>query len=173
MTPEEIVTALVSAASKSDADKDSIVAGIETAGSTFEEATTAYNFIQVAWGRCFLDGMGITFSDRYYLFNGDGDLCESGNLADREIYAHAVSVAESHKGSAAFELMAFTSAEMNSVNAALNGGSKPENLVTTPACFFLSQPTESAVEKVGRMLEEEMRRNAPAAPRKPWWKFWK
>ena len=172
MTPEDFIQALVSAASKVGADQKSIIAAIESAGSSYDDAARAYNFIQVAWGRCFLDGMGITFSDKYYCFDGDGELRDSGTLVDQPVYARAESVAEAHKGSPAFELIALSSAEMNSINAALNNGSKPEDLVTSAACVFLEAPTESGVQKVQMTLERELRGSVAPVAQKPWWKFW-
>ncbi|HEX8911749.1 MAG TPA: DUF6348 family protein, partial [Humisphaera sp.] len=53
--------------------------GIGLAGAA---AARAFQFTQIAWGRALLDGIGTKFSPEYIYFDPDGEVAESGLLAD-------------------------------------------------------------------------------------------
>src|SRR5262245_43827416 len=83
---------------------------------TDEDVFRVYRFTQIAWGRIYLDGMGIRFSDEYYCFSADGAVAERGRLADNVYFASAQQVASQYMHTPAFERIALTSADVDAVN---------------------------------------------------------
>ena len=171
MQPNEILAIIVLAAEKPNADWETIEEELAKTGLTKETIERALNFTQIAWGRSFLAGMGITFSDLYFCFTEDGSLVESGKLEDDPYFRLATEVAGDYRGSNAFKLLALTSAELNAVNQALNRGSEPQNLVTAPASIFLDPPTEAGFKKAQSLMTQKLKENQPQV-QTPWWRFW-
>jgi hypothetical protein len=154
-------------------------AAMADAGIPDALAARAYTFTQVAWGRTLLDGLGVQFSLQYLCFDASGTIVESGDLADEPCFAAATRLAERYKGSPGFKRLAMMSADFHAVNNALNGGSKPEDLVTSPACLFLEAPTaagmEAARQAIAQYLAAIPKSGKLARPEraKPWWQFWR
>jgi hypothetical protein len=104
---------------------------------------------------------------------------DSGILAAQPHFVAAMKIAPRFAQTPGFQFLAFTSAAVQSVNSALNNGSRPENLVMGPPCIFLQEPTPQGVEKARRYLSQrihaaaERAGNSPSVHgQKPWWKFW-
>lgn len=180
MTPEAAVTRLVElVAARGTFSEDDIYAAMADAGIPDPVADRAYKFTQTAWGRAFLDGLGVHFGSEYLCFDAAGGVIESGELAAQPYYAAAVGLVRKYAGSPGFQSFALMSADVSTVNNALNAGARPENLVMGPAAFFLEPPTPGGMEKARQLLSERasasrrsVARPASPATKKPWWQFW-
>lgn len=181
MAPEEAVTRLAEIiAAHAEFTEDDIYAAMAEAGVPDPVADRAYKFTQTAWGRGFLDGMGVQFGPDYLCFNAAGEVIESGTLTDQPYYAAAVRLLPQYVRSPGFQLFALMSADVNTVNSMLNAGSKPENIAMGPAAFFLEAPTPAGMAKAQRLLSEHVSAGQrdgsstrqPTTDKKPWWRFW-
>jgi hypothetical protein len=65
-------------------------------------------------------------------------------LADNVYFAAALQVAPQYMHTPTFERIALTSADIDAVNNILKTGSRPENLVMSPAYIFIGAPTSDA-----------------------------
>jgi len=169
VTPEAAVARLVNIlAARAEFTEEELYAALDAAGVPFPAADRAYKFTQIAWGRVFLDGLGIKFAPDYLCFNAAGEVIESGQLADQPHFAAALAAGRRHPPPAGLPRFALMSADVQAVNDALKSGSKPENLVAGPAALFLEPATPVGIERVRRLLSERV--SAPA--KKSWWRFW-
>jgi hypothetical protein len=119
------------------------------------EAVAAMRFIPLALGRAILlEGLGIALPDSYLLVHGDAR--EERKLAGEKFFSATMWLASTLRtdyGAALLGHVALLSSEVQAVNAALNAGSRPEDLVASlPAVLW-----EEGVDDV---------------PPRPWWKFW-
>jgi hypothetical protein len=126
-------------------------------------ADRTYKFTQVAWGRVFLDGLGVQFSPEYVCFNAAGEVIESGALADEPSFAAATRLGELYRTAPGFLRLALTSAGVHAINSALNKGSKPEDLATAPAFLFLEAPTDAGMANAQKAINQYV----AAIPRRP------
>jgi hypothetical protein len=149
-----------------DFTEDDVYTALAEAGVPIALADRAYKFTQTAWGRELLAGLGISFAPTYLCLNGAGEVVESGLLADEPCFATAVGLARKYRGAPGFLRLAVMSADVNTVNNALHAGSKPENLVTAPACLFLEAPTAQGMENARKALAEHLAalRGKPGSP---------
>jgi hypothetical protein len=153
VTPESAVAQLAEiVAPRLEYSEGEVYAALADAGVPDTLAGRAYKFTQIAWGRTFLDGLGITFSTEYVCFNATGEVVESGRLADEPCFAAASLLAKRYAHTPGFVRLAVMSEEVVAVNQALNAGSKPENLVLTPAFLFLEAPTPEGMENARRVV---------------------
>jgi hypothetical protein len=176
MTPEEAVARLAGIlAADAELSESDIYAQMAERGIPAGEADRAYKFTQLAWGRRFLDLMGMRFSPDYFCFNGAGDVIESGATAQEAYYQAAVAMGPRVTVTPGFLRLAVMSSEVNAVNAALNAGSKPQDLVGSPVAMFLEPATPEGMEKARRAITEHAmsRLNVVSIEKKPWWEFWK
>jgi hypothetical protein len=161
-----------------DFTEDQAYAAMAGAGIPDAVADRAYKFLQVAWGRALLDGLGVQFSPKYLCCNATGEVVESGNLINEPCFAAATRLTTRYKGSPGFKRLALMSADLNAVNNCLNAGSKASDLVMGPACLFVEVPTAAGVETAHRAIQQHM--GLPPKPSrpplkktaKPWWQFW-
>jgi hypothetical protein len=138
MQPEEIVRRLVDQlAAQVDFDEAEIYPAMEQLGVSPDLADRIYQLTQIAWGRIFLDGLGIQFSPDYLCFNSAGDLVESGQLNQEPYYVAAMNLAAHYAQLPIFSDLAVASADVQAVNNALNNGSNPADLITGPSALFL------------------------------------
>lgn len=181
MTPEAAVGRLAEIiAARSDFTEDELYAAMSEVGIPDPVADRAYKFTQTAWGRAFLDGLGVQFGSDYLCFDAAGDVIESGELADQPYFAAAVRLAPRYARSPGLKRFVLMSADVSAVNSALNAGSRPEDLVMGPAAFFMEAPTAAGMDRARRILSERASagkrsgsgRSPPAAGKKPWWRFW-
>ena len=172
MTPEEIIDVIVEVAGKVRADEKSIIVELRKAGLNSEEAILAFNFTKIAWGRGFLGGMNITFTNNYYCFDAKGEICDSGHLGDQPVFVHAFEVVRQHNESHAFNLMAQLSSEVKSINEKTRAGLETENLTTSPACICMTDMPEYRKVQLQRSIEREHQGKKYNKSDKPWWKFW-
>jgi hypothetical protein len=159
MTPEEAVTQLGDiVAAKHEVSEDEICQALADAGMPDEIADRSFKFTQIAWGRVFLDNLGIDFSDDYMWFDANGNVVASGRLTEEPFYAAAMQLAGQYTLTPAFARLALTSADVHSVNDALNAGSNPKDLVTGPTCLFIEAPTDDGMEKARQTLTEYLKK---------------
>jgi len=183
MTPQAAVQKLAETVAQREAfTEDEVYAALAAAGVPERAADRAYKFTLFAWGRAFLAGLGIRFSPDYFCFDAHGTVVETGRLEEEPYFAAARGLVQKYERTPGFERLALMSSDVQAVNAALEAGSRPENLVTSPAAMFLAAPTPAGMENARRALaEHEATRpegNAGAAqavssPGKPWWRFWR
>lgn len=140
-------------------EEHQVYRALADAGIAARAADRAYKFTQTAWARGLLAGVGVRFPPEYACFDANGDVIESGILAEEPSFAAAATLAPRFAGTPGFRQLALMSADVNAVNQALNAGSKPENLVMSPAFLFLDPPTPAGMEKAQR---EVRRRLGPA-----------
>jgi hypothetical protein len=166
-------------AARAEFTEDDIYAAMTDAGIPDPVANRAYKFTQTAWGRAYLDGMGIRFGADYLCFTGAGEVIESGQLADQPYFAAAARLVPRYAGSPGFKALVLMSADFSTVNSALQAGSKPENLVMGPAAFFMEAATPAGMAKARQVLSERVsactrggQMSARDADKKPWWRFW-
>ena len=181
MTPEAAVACLAGIiAARAGFTEDEVYTAMAAVGVPDAVADRAYKFTQTAWGRVFLDGLGVQFGADYLCFNAAGDVIESGKLADQPYFSAAMRLAPQYIRSPGFQQFVLMSADVSAVNNALNAGSKPEDLVTGPAAFFMEAPTSVGMDKARQLLSkrasagqrEGTRSALSAIDKKPWWKFW-
>ena len=185
MTPETAVAKLAEIlAARPDPSEDDVYAAMAEAGIPDPVADRAYKFAQIAWGRVFLDGIGVRFSPDYLCFDGAGEVTESGRLAEQPYFAAAMAAAPGASRTAGFARFALTSSEANAVNAALNAGSNPQDLDAGPPALFMEVPTGAGIETARRHLAERASAAAgkgradgagggdSAGAKKPWWRVW-
>jgi hypothetical protein len=179
--PETAVARLAEIiAARDEFTEDDLYAALAEAGLPDAVADRAYKFTQTAWGRVFLDGLGIQFGADYLCFNGAGDVIESGRLDDEPYFAAAVRLAPEYARTLGFQRFVLMSADVNAVNGALHAGSKPENLVMGPAAFFMEAPTPAGLARARQLLADRASAGKrggagstpQAAAKKPWWRFW-
>jgi len=154
-------------AARAEFTEDDLYAAMADAGIPDSVADRAYKFTQIAWGRVFLDGLGVRFAPDYLSFNAAGEVIESGLLAEQPYFTAAMGLAR-RRPPAGLPRFALMSADVSAVNSALHAGSKPEDLVTGPSALFLEPPTPAGVERAQQLLSERV--SAPS--KKPWWRFW-
>lgn len=147
-------------------------------------ADRTYKFTQVALGRALLADMGIAFSTDYLCFDAEGEVRESGQLAEEPSFAAASRLSSRYLPLPACQSLALASADVQAVNNALNAGSRPEELVMAPVCNFLEAPTAAGMQKVQHLLRQRLAAlteprggasSPPPTPQKntPRWQFWK
>lgn len=171
-------------AADANLSEEEIYQAMAEAGIPDALADRAFKFTQIAWGRIFLDGMGIDFPPDYFCFDAQGRVVESGRLADEPCFAVACGLCHKYIRTPAFQRLALTSTDVQAVNEMLHKGSKPEKLIMCPASIFIEAPTPAGMERVDQMITEYFKsrqrelsttaKTAPAStsPNKPWWRFW-
>jgi hypothetical protein len=180
MIPEAAVARLAEIlAAQAEFSENDVYAAMAEAGIPDDVADRAYKFTQMAWGRAFLDDLGVKFAPDYVCFNGAGDVVESGLLAEQPYFVAAMSLVGQYAQSPGFPRLALMSSDVNAVNSALQAGSKAENLVMAPAGLFVEAATPEGIEKARKFLAQRVEARSKAAAaresasaKKPWWRFW-
>ncbi len=129
-----------------DLSENDVFQALVDQGVSASLADRAYKFTQIAWGRRVLDGLGITFSPDYFCFDAEGKTVETGALAEDGCFAAATRLLPAYARTPAFRRLALTSADVNAINQALHAGSKPEDLITSPAYVFVEAPTPQGMQ---------------------------
>lgn len=157
MTPETAVARLAEIiAARAEFTEDEIYAAMAEVGLSGPIADRAYKFTQIAWGRVFLDGLGIQFSPDYLCFSGAGDVIESGLLSNEPYFTAAMNLADRYGRSPGFPRFALMSSDVSAVNSACKAGSKPERLITAPAAMFLEPATPDGLDRARTVLRQRL-----------------
>lgn len=144
VTPVAAVTRLAEiVAASPDLSEDEVYDAMAAAGIPAGLADRAYKFTQIAWGRLLLANVGVEFPPDYSYTTVDGDEEGEALLADEPCYTAAVRLAPQYRRTPAFKPLAESSAEVSSINAALDAGMEPENL-TIGSTLVLIEPPGSA-----------------------------
>jgi hypothetical protein len=158
MSPQSAVVRLAEiVAPRESFTQDEVYAAMAADGLSAEEADLAFKFTQVAWGRAFLDGLGVHFSPDYLLCNGSGEVIGSGRLAENPYFAAALTVLPHYARTKGFIWLALTSSDVQAVNSALNAGSQPHDLVTGPAMMFVEAITPEGMKKASEHITERIK----------------
>ena len=151
---------------------EQLVQSLVDQGCPESDAINASQFVPVAFGRQFLDGMGIFFPDRYWAFSPSGEVVEDRALSSNPWYTEAKRLAPSLLTRQAVQGIAFRSSEVNTVNKALHGGSDAKNLAFAPVAFFLGEPSQQGIETAQQHIKSFLQGLTPKKAPRPWWRFW-
>ena len=184
MTPEMAVARLVDIlVANPDFSEESIYEAMAHVGISDALAHRTYMFTQTAWGRLSLKDMGITFSPDYLCLDAEGNIVESGRLADDPSYTTARQLAPHYLDAKGYQNLVLSSADFRAVNQALWDGTKLPYLLVGPACLFIESPTEVGMQKAQKIITQHLQANWKLTPTdekplatktaKPWWQFWK
>lgn len=142
-TIEDAIRAAVPLLADGLAD-DTIVQQLAATGVAPVTAEQVVAFVPLAFGRVFLDGLGITFADEY-------TAPKDGAQVRRPLKAHpvyraaqAAAMKAQREEGAQFANVALRSSECSAVNNALNAGASPENLVCGPPALLRFEATDDA-----------------------------
>jgi uncharacterized membrane protein len=144
----------------------------KTLGDALKEAGIPTNlsnrlleFMPLAFGRVFVDGMGIEFGEYYIRFNPKTNKKVSKRLDEEPVYREAFSFASAlmaqQQAGEDFMSVIFRSSEFVAMNKAMNDGSHPEDLVSSPPILLWDEETNNQSD------------DAEQAKAKSKWKFWK
>jgi hypothetical protein len=148
-----------------DSDIDLLGQALEDAGVSSVLTTKLLEFMPLAFGRVFMDGMGIRFEDYYLRHNSKTKKNQKKMLCDELVYRESFEVASfiiaQKMAGEAFKAVAFRSSELAAVNDLLNKGSQPGNLLMSPPVMLgdeeiNAKPNDSKPENSGNR-----------------WRFWK
>lgn len=182
-------------------EADSLFEELIKKGYPQTDLFTATDFIPIALGRILLSGLGIDFSPLFEKFDELGNKVETKALKDNPFFIAAQNLFWK-LSKEDFQKIAFSSAEVDAVNQALNNGSNPADLAMLPPIFFTKNPTDEGMQKVqaymqmlfqqkgiskddhgaNDFLEEENvlanvateeDSNQTKSINKKWWEFWK
>jgi hypothetical protein len=142
--------------------------------------------LPLAFFRVIFAGLGMTFSKEYHRVKGDGTV-EVRKLMREPVFARAVAMCPDMIAGGlgeAVKFLATCSSTFNAVNAALNAGSKPENLLMGPPVIPDPDADAAAIKQAIKLAQPPSAQPpvaqpfggqtpSPGAPvRRPWWRFW-
>jgi len=157
MKADDLVTRAVAVfVNNPTADFETLRAALVSDGMSQAEAAAVLEFVPLAFGRAFLNGMGIEFPNYYVRVDANGKEVERKQLVQEPLYLFASMQAPlvmMLQGQEAFTAIATRSAEVDAVNNALNAGADPAGLVAAPPTMMAGSTGASGESK-------------------PWWKFW-
>jgi hypothetical protein len=113
-----------------DLGSERLVSALTALGLDRQSAQRLVVFVPLALGRVLLGGLGITFADTY-LRATDPDPQARHRLADVPEFV-AASAAAHRLPADQLSALALRSPEVDAVNKALHGGSRPDDLVLGP-----------------------------------------
>lgn len=162
--PEAAVACLAETiAARAEFTEDDLYAAMAKAGIPAPDADRAFKFTQIAWGREFLRGLGdFKFAPDYLLFNGEGEVIESGMLSHQPHFVAAMAAVKKYASSPGFSRLALMSADVEAINKALAAGSTPADLAMAPPALFMEAATPAGIEKAQRLLTDRV--TPPAKP---------
>jgi hypothetical protein len=162
---EAIKIALPVFAEHKDSDWEVLETALISAGVPASLTGKLLEFMPLAFGRVFLDGLGIKFEDYYVRYDAQINRKKEKKLADEPVYTEsfwaASQIIARQAAGEAFNAVAFRSSEFLAVNNALNAGSKPEDLITAPPHLLWNSEDS-----------EEPNSSESQKPKKKW-QFWK
>jgi hypothetical protein len=142
----------------------------KTLGEALQEAgiprtisTRLLEFMPLAFARAFVDGLGIEFGEYYIRFDSKTNRKVSKKLMDEPVYRESLNVATSlmaeQRAGDEFISVVTRSSEFVAMNKAMNDGSHPEDLVSSPPILLWDEESDNHTDAAGQA--------------KPRWKFWK
>jgi hypothetical protein len=142
----------------------------KTLGEALEEAgipktisTRLLEFMPLAFARAFVDGLGIEFGEYYIRFDSKTNRKVSKKLMDEPVYSESLSFATSlmaeQRAGDEFISVVIRSSEFVAMNKAMNDGSHPEDLVSSPPILLWDEESDNRTDAAGQAKSR--------------WKFWK
>jgi hypothetical protein len=187
MTPVETLhSTILDATSTRWNDADVVRVVCNTLSLDVDAAARIVRLTQIGWCRVYLRDlcrMPVKFSDEYVSFDADGQIESRGRLSAESWYQSALKVDRRYVTHPAFKSFAIASAEFMAVGELLQRGSKPSNILTSPAFFLPSNPSEHCRAAAEVIMQQEtldhserVKQTPREAPHtkanRPWWKFW-
>ncbi len=151
---------------------DFIANELRKRGYNGEHVAEAIQLIPIAFARQFLNGMGIDFSEQYWILSPNGSIEKQGLLTENSLYSEALKLAPGFMAKPVIECIVFRSSEAHAINGAMNNGSKAENLKLAPICLFNGKPTELGISKAESEIQNFLKASSSKKHQKPWWKLW-
>jgi len=137
---EDIAQAAEVLRKQTDSSDEQLITALVKAGFDQARAIKMVEFIPLAYGRAWMEGKGVQFTDYYLRMSEDGESYTEHELEDEPVYREAAAAAQSEiaAGSGFDELfpIAGRSAEFRAINSALHGGSRLEDLELSPPIFL-------------------------------------
>jgi hypothetical protein len=134
---------------------------LQEAGIPASLSNRLLEFMPLAFARAFVDGLGIEFGEYYIRFDPKTNKKVSKRLADEPVFTESFSYASSliagKQSGDEFTAVVFRSSEFVAMNKAMNDGSRPEDLVSSPPVLLWNEETDE---------------QAKQASSKAKWKFW-
>ncbi|MFP2924685.1 DUF6348 family protein [Pyxidicoccus sp. 3LG] len=187
----DVSRAVASFAEPPGRDYDTIRSELRAHGASVLEAEKLAAYIPEAFCSVLVRRMGARFPDLAIFSDSDVPGRHEVPLAQDLLWLEAVRLAEQAFAGQTLtrqrlEAVMRRSGMLNALNQALNGGSQPADLVFAPLHIALSAEglkelrsqssasTPSQPEKVvpATSAGHSPPRDAPGAPRRPWWKVW-
>ncbi|MES2463890.1 MAG: DUF6348 family protein [Armatimonadota bacterium] len=181
LTPKRIVALLAETVEANpDVDEDEIYRTLGAVQVSEAAAHRAFLFTQIAWGRLLLQTLPITFAPDYFWLDAEGNVTESGQLAEEPYFIAATNLGVQSGGTPGFKRLALTSADVHAVNDMYNKGTSAEGARLAPPLLFTEPPTEAGMAKALQFLKDQsaarQTKNRPATEdttKAPRWQFWK
>lgn len=116
-------------------------------------------FIPPAFVRILLSNHKLNFTENYMLILSDSTIKKDKKLIENKVFARAISIGknflENAEYSKTFEYISCLSAEYNAINAALNNGSKMEDLIFSPIAIpDINVDSEMLQKTIKKYFEE-------------------
>jgi hypothetical protein len=157
MTADELVVSIAAVFDDDNPPGDvAVVKALVESGVPERQADIAVKLVQIACGRILLDGLGIQFSDLYLCFDSQGREVERGALSRHAVFTAAL--VRMMSAPRALELLAITSAEVQTVNTLLHQGADPADLMTGPSALFVEVPTEAGLAAGNAVVMEMLKK---------------
>lgn len=151
---------------------DEVAQSMIAHGCPPNSAVDATRFLPLAFGRQFLNGLGISFAEKYWLFSSEGKIDEEGLLPEHSLFKTALELAPALMSKPVVSNIVVRSSEVNAVNNAMNNGSQPSNLRLAPVAFFNGEPSKEGFNKAQEHINAFLKQSQSAEGKKPWWKVW-
>jgi hypothetical protein len=165
-TKEEIMRAVPVFAANKGSTLAGLIAALQRAGFDKSLATDLVEFLPLAFARASLEGRGVKFAEYYVRVDGQKRERARKKLIEQPVYREALGLVLDVKrqGTDVFMAIASRSPELPTINRALQGGSRPEQVKLPPPTLLWSDDREQP--------------SKPAQPKrakraKAWWQFWK
>jgi hypothetical protein len=137
---EDITKAAEVLRKQTGSSEDQLITTLVEAGFDQARAIKLVEFIPLAYGRVWMEGKGVQFTDYYLRMSVDEKSYTEHELEDEPVYREAVAAAQSEINDGAefdvFFPIAARSAEFQAINRALHGGSRLEDLELSPPIFL-------------------------------------
>jgi hypothetical protein len=177
MNPSDVIHQLFEVLSRTEPSfsQRQIMEELVSLGVNLRVADRAYKFAQIACGRLFMQGLGVSYTDSFMWFNASGDVVETGKITSEPFFlAAAQRINKDLIRRPSFALFAMMSSDAAAVNDLMNKGSKPSDLVMAPAFLFVEAPTPEGMRRAQATMvaEASKSRPIPARIKRPWWRFW-
>lgn len=162
-------------------DEELIIQELRAQGATPLEAEKLVAYLPLAFAQVVVRDMGSRFPDSARFLTEGTQIERPVFLPEEPLWLESIRLAEKARAGESltreqFNAIALRSGTIDVLDNALRAGSRPENLVFTPALITLS--AEAAAELHNQVpairppAPASQPPGTPAPSRRPWWKFW-